>query len=161
MITTGTLSAAYGIFQGLTHPQGIWSRIGVHGSLSNIMTYSVIMMLVATLALARILFGPQTFRNYFIGALVFLGGAMILTLIRQAWLGLFVAAIFLLFIRKRVLVLVPIMLVGLIIIFGPHTLADRLKSIIDLKQASNSERIMLLKAGWDIFKDYPDRKSVV
>jgi O-antigen ligase len=155
MITTGTLSAAYGIFQGLTHPQGIWSRIGVHGSLSNIMTYSVIMMLIASLVLARILFDPRTSKTFLIGALVFLGGAMILTLIRQSWLGLFLAAIFLLFIKKRVLVLVPILLVGLILMFGPHLLAERLKSIVDLKQASNNERIMLRKAGWDIFKDYP------
>lgn len=80
---------------------------------------------------------------------------MILTLIRQAWLGLFMAAIFLLFTKKRVLVLVLILLVGLILMFGPHTLAERLKSIVDLKQASNNERIMLLKVSWDFFKDYP------
>lgn len=80
---------------------------------------------------------------------------MILTLIRQAWLGLFVAAIFLLFAKKRILILVPIALVGLTLIFGPQTISDRLKSIVDVKQDSNSERIMLLKAGWDIFKDYP------
>ncbi|MCH6579233.1 MAG: O-antigen ligase family protein [Nitrospinae bacterium] len=80
---------------------------------------------------------------------------MILTLIRQAWLGLFVAAIFLLFKKKRILVLVPALLVGLIVIFGPQTIAERLKSIVDLKQASNNERIMLWKAGWDVFKDYP------
>jgi len=80
---------------------------------------------------------------------------MILTLIRQAWLGLFVAVIFLLFTKKRVLVLVLILLVGLILMFGPHTLAERLKNIVDLKQASNNERIMLLKVSWDFFKDYP------
>lgn len=155
MITAGTLAAAYGIFQGFTQPQGLWYRIGVHGSLSNIMTYSVIIMLVASLVLARILFDSQTSKTFLIGALVFLGGAMVLTLIRQSWLGLFVAALFLLFIKKRVLVLAPVLLVGLILIFGPHTLADRLKSIVDPQQASNSERIMLLKAGWDVFKDYP------
>lgn len=60
MITAGTLSAAYGNFQGLTHPEGIWSRIGVHGSLSNLMTYSVIIMLTASLVLARILFDSRT-----------------------------------------------------------------------------------------------------
>ncbi len=155
MIAAGIVSAAYGIFQGLTHPEGIWSRIGVHGSLSNIMTYSVIIMLTASLVLARILFDSRASKTFLIGALVFLGGAMVLTLIRQAWLGLFVAAIFLLFIRKKVLVLVPILLVGLIFIFGPHTLAERLKSITNFQETSNSERIMLLKAGWDVFKDYP------
>ncbi len=155
MIATGALSAAYGIFQGLTQPLGIWHRLGVHGSLSNLMTYSVILMLTASLALARILFDPRTSKTFLIGALVFLGGAMILTLIRQSWLGLFMAAIFLLFIKKRVLVLVPILLVGLILMFGPHTIAERLKSIVDLKQASNNERIMLWKAGWEVFKDYP------
>ncbi len=84
MITAGTLSAAYGIFQGITHPQGIWSRIGVHGSLSNIMTYSVIMMLIASLVLARILFDPRTSKTFLIGTLLFLGRAMILTLIRRS-----------------------------------------------------------------------------
>ena len=155
MITAGILAAAYGIFQGFTQPQGLWYRIGVHGSLSNIMTYSVIIMLIASLVLARILFDSRTSKTFLIGTLVFLGGAMVLTLIRQSWLGLFVAALFLLFIKKRVLVLAPILLVGLILIFGPHTLTERLKSIVDPQQASNSERIMLLKAGWDVFKDYP------
>ena len=119
MITAGILAAAYGIFQGLTQPQGLWYRLGVHGTLSNIMTYSVIIMLIASLVLARILFDPQTSKAFLIGALVFLGGAMVLTLIRQSWLGLFVAALFLLFIKKRVLVLAPILLVGLVLFFWP------------------------------------------
>ena len=155
MITAGVLAAALGIFQGFTQPQGLWYRIGVHGSLSNIMTYSVIIMLIASLVLARILFDSRASKTFLIGALVFLGGAMVLTLIRQSWLGLFVAALFLLYLKKRVLVLAPILLVGLVLIFGPNTLAERLKSIADPQQASNSERIMLLKAGWDVFKDYP------
>ncbi|MEE8268966.1 MAG: O-antigen ligase family protein [Nitrospinaceae bacterium] len=155
MITTGALSAAYGIFQGLTQPKGVWIRNVVHGSLSNIMTYTVIIMLITSFVLARILFDPRASKKFLIGALVFLGGPMALTLLRQSWLGLFMAAIFLLFIKKRVLVLVPILLVGLILMFGPHTIAERLKSIVDLKQASNNERIMLWKAGWEVFKDYP------
>ena len=170
MIIAGTLSAAYGIFQGLAQPpfypwapeswsefvrRDIWSRFGVHGSLSNIMTYSVILMLIACLVLARIIFDPRTSKKILIGALVILGGAMMLTLIRQAWLGLFVAAIFLLFIRKRVLVLIPVFAVGLIVLLGPPALTERIKSITDLQQNSNSERILLLKAGWDVFKDYP------
>ena len=155
IVVAGLLSATYGIIQGLTQPLGIWGRIGVHGSLSNIMTYSVILMLVSTLILARILFDPRSSKTFLIGALVLLGGAMTLTLIRQSLLGLFVAAIFLLFTRKKILVLVPILLLGLTLIFGPSTLSDRLKSIINPQQASNSERIMLLKAGWDVFKDYP------
>ena len=167
VIMAGTLSAAYGIFQGFTHPDGTWERwrLNVHGSLSNIMTYSVITMLVASLVLARILFGPRTSRKFFFGALILLVGAMILTLIRQSWLGLFAAAIFLLFVKKRILVLAPMLLVGLILIFGPQPIADRIKSIThinqrsdqtaDFHQRSNQVRILLLKAGWDIFKDYP------
>jgi O-antigen ligase len=155
MIAAGTLSAAYGIVQGLTDPQGLWNRLGIHGSLSNLMTYSVILMMIVCLILARILFDPRASKTFLISALVFLGGAMMLTLIRQAWLGLFIAAVFLLFIRKKVLVLAPLVLVGLILWMGPSALTERIKSIVDPQQASNSERIMLLKAGWDVFKDYP------
>ncbi len=155
MIAVGTVSAAYGIVQAFTDPQGLWSRLGVHGSLSNIMTYSVILMMIACLILARILFDPRASKTFLIGALVFLSGALTLTLIRQAWLGLFIAAVFLLFARKKVLVLAPLVLVGLILWMGPPALTDRIKSIVDPQQASNSERIMLLKAGWDVFKDYP------
>lgn len=155
MIAAGTLSAAHGITQGLTDPQGLWYRIGVHGSLSNIMTYSVILMMIACLVLARILFDSRASKTFLITALVILAGAMMLTLIRQAWLGLFVAAVFLLFLKKRILVLAPLALVGLILLVGPSALTERIKSIVDPQQASNSERIMLLKAGWDVFKDYP------
>lgn len=155
MIAAGTLSAAHGIAQGLTDPQGLWYRIGVHGSLSNIMTYSVILMMIACLVLARILFDSRASKTFLITALIILTGAMMLTLIRQAWLGLFVAAIFLLFIKKRTLVLAPLVLVGLVLLVGPSALTERIKSITDPQQASNSERIMLLKAGWDVFKDYP------
>jgi len=155
MIAGGVSAAGYGIIQAFTQQPAIWSRAGVHGTLSNIMTYSVIMMLIASLTLARVLFGPRNSKTILIGALVFFGGAITLTMIRQAWLGFFVAASFLFFIRKKVLILGPILLVGLILIFGPHVIAKRLKSIIDPQQASNHERIMLLEAGWDVFKDYP------
>ena len=155
LIAAGLLSAVYGIFQGFTHPLGIWGRIGVHGSLSNIMTYSVILMLVSSLIMARILFDTRPPKTFLIGAFIILGVAMVLTLIRQSLLGLFVAALFLLFVKKRVLILAPIFLLALTIIFGPQTLSERLKSIINPQEGSNSERIMLLKAGWDVFKDYP------
>jgi O-Antigen ligase len=155
LITAGTLSAVYGIFQGLTQPHNTWSRMVVHGSLSNIMTYSVILMLICSLILARILFDSRSSKIFLLGAFVLIGVAMVLTLIRQAWLGLFVAAIFLFFIKKRALILVPIIAVGLALLLGPHTIKKRLKSITDLQQRSNRERIMLWHAGLDVFKDHP------
>jgi O-antigen ligase len=155
LIATGALAAAYGIFQGLTDLEGIWHRHGVHGSLSNLMTYSIILLLISSLVLSRILFDPRSSKKFLLGALGLLGAAMVLTLLRQVWLGFFVAIIFLFFIKKRVLILVPFVTVGLVLLFGPHAIGDRLKSITDFNQHSNQERIMLWHAGWDIFNDYP------
>jgi O-antigen ligase len=155
LVMAGTLSAVYGIFQGPIQPDGTWNRRDVHGSLSNLMTYSVILMLIGSLVLARILFDTRFSKKILLGALVFLGAAMVLTLLRQVWLGLFVATVFLFFIKKKALILIPIVAVGLILFFGPHTIEKRLKSITDLQQHSNKERMMLWRAGWDIFKDFP------
>lgn len=155
LILAGALSAVLGIFQALTHWEGSWDRYAVHGSLSNIMTYAIILLLIGCLTLARILFDSRSSKVWLPAALGLIGLAMTLTLIRQSWLAFFVIAVLLLFIKNRILAVIPILLIPLILFIGPHTFTDRLKSIVDLQHHSNQERLLLWRAGWDIFKDYP------
>lgn len=155
LILAGVVSAGIGIVQAVIHPDGIWNRYDVHGSLSNLMTYAQILMLISCMALAMAIFGPPRFRNLIWIGIILMGLAILLTLNRQSWLGLFLAVIFLLFNKKKIYSLIPVFFVALIFILGPQTLKDRIESITDLKHDSNSERVLMWKAGWAIVKDQP------
>ncbi len=155
LIGAGVISAGVGIVQAVTHPQGIWYRYGVHGSLSNLMTYVQILMLIACMGFSWAIFNSKRSRNLIWVGLILIGIAIVLTLNRQSWLGLFVAMTFLLFNKKRVYSLIPVFLAVLVFMFGPQTLRDRIESITNLKHSSNHERVLMWKAGLDILKDHP------
>lgn len=84
-----------------------------------------------------------------------MGLAILLTLNRQSWLGLFLAITFLLFNKKKVFALIPVFFAILIFLLGPQTLKDRIKTMTDLKDYSVNERFLMWQAGWDILKDHP------
>jgi O-antigen ligase len=155
LILAGVISAGVGIIQAVSHPEGIWNRYDVHGSLSNLMTYAQILMLITCMGLAIALFYPHRFRIMIWVGLMLMGFAILLTLNRQSWLGLFLAMTFLLFNKKRVYSLIPVFLAILVFIFGPQTLKNRMATMTDLKDYSVNERVLMWKAGWDILQDHP------
>src|SRR6185503_1878179 len=105
-VTTGAVSAAYGIVQyAILHYDSLGQR--PQGTLGHYMTYSGLLMLVIAAALSRILFGRAE-RTWAVLVMPALLVAVAMTSSRNAWVGVCAAAA-LLFLMKdfRLLAVLP------------------------------------------------------
>jgi O-antigen ligase len=169
VITVGALNAVYGIVQyGILDFDNVARR--VQGNLGHYMTYSGVIMLVACIAVARVMFRR---RDRIWAALILPAVlvALVLTLSRNAWVGA-CAGIGTLFLLRswrstfRMAALVPVAL-GVFIAFAPTAISDRLYSTLSLKEAygdsvtststlqSNRDRVAMIKSGLRIIRDNP------
>ena len=100
LITSAALASLYGFYQVLS--AGI---IRVEGTMSVYMTFAGVLMMVAMLALGRVLFRkPREPWMWVAIGLIFT--CLLFTFTRQAWLGFFVGGLFLLYSLKRKLTLI-------------------------------------------------------
>ena len=169
IITVGALNAVYGIVQySFLKHDTIETRI--QGNLGHYMTYSGVIMMVACIAFARVMFRR---RDRLWAALVLpsVMVALVLTLSRNAWVGA-CAGIGTLFLLKdirhalRFAAVLPIAL-ALVVGFAPASVTDRLASMVSLNDkfkqseegmmsnASNRDRLAMAKMGVLIVRDYP------
>jgi O-antigen ligase len=153
IVSCAAAAAAVGIFEfGVLHYDNLGQRPS--GTLGHYMTYSGLLMLVISTAIARILFGD---RDRLWAALVVpaLAVAIPLTLSRSAEVGAVAAIALLLFLKdKRLLLLLPI--VGAIFfIAAPARVSDRVKSIVDLKDPTSRDRLVMMREGVHMIKDHP------
>ena len=169
VITVGALNAVYGIVQyGILDFDNVARR--VQGNLGHYMTYSGVIMLVACLAVARVMFR----RRERIWAALILPAvlvALVLTLSRNAWVGA-CAGIGTLFVLRgfrsvfRLAALLAVAL-GLLIAFAPAAISDRFYSMLSIKEAfgdtvtntstwkSNRDRLAMIESGLQIVRDNP------
>ena len=153
IITTGALTAAFGIVQYLIlnfdhlgrRPQGV---------LSHYMTYSGLLMLVTCAAVSRVMFARhnRAWSAWVLPALVL---ALLFTFTRSAWVGACVGVGLLFLLRDfRLLALLPVVL-GLFLAFAPSGITARLYSTFSLTDPSNVDRVAMMKSGLRIVKDDP------
>ena len=145
VITVGAVSAIYGIIQyGILHYNNLGQR--PQGSLGHYMTYSGLLMLVATTAAARLLFDK---RDRVWPALVMpaLLVALGLTFTRSAWVGASVGIAALLLMKDfRLVGALPVVLaVG--IALAPPQVTQRFYSMFDLKDPTSRDRVAMLREG--------------
>jgi len=116
LITAAVLASSYGFYQGWRDGINLFNR--VEGTMSVYTTFAGILMMVAMLALGRVLFRkPRELWLWIAIGLIFT--CLLLTFTRQVWLGFFVGGLFLLFSLKRKLTLVLMgTLLTLLIVFG-------------------------------------------
>jgi putative inorganic carbon (hco3(-)) transporter len=169
VITVGALNAVYGIVQyGIQDFDNVSRR--VQGNLGHYMTYSGVIMLVACIAVARVMFRRRE-RIWAALVLPAVLVALVLSLSRNAWVGA-CAGIGTLFLLRdlrtvfRMAALLPVMM-GLLIAFAPATVSDRFNSMLSLKDTygdsatststvqSNRDRLAMIKSGFRIIKDNP------
>jgi O-antigen ligase len=165
IITIGAINALYGIVQyGILDHDNISRR--VQGNLGHYMTYSGVIMLVACIAAARVMF-RQRDRAWAALVLPAVVVALALTLSRNAWVGA-CAGIGTLFLLKdfRLVAILPVAL-GLVVAFAPSSVSDRLYSMLTIDEIhgsgeagvassqSNKDRIAMLRTGVRIIKDEP------
>jgi putative inorganic carbon (HCO3(-)) transporter len=152
LIFVGGAMALYGLSQSFA--QGEAFRI--RGTMSIWMTFAGLMMLLATVSLAHLLFTPDPrLAVRLIPALLVLMAALVMTHTRGAWLGFAVGAAFILACRKRLfLVLLPILLLA-IFIAAPQTVRDRMRSIVDPQDVTARERLYMWGSGLQMIRDRP------
>ncbi len=169
VITVGALNAVYGIVQyGILDFDNVARR--VQGNLGHYMTYSGVIMLVACLAVARVMFRRRE-RAWAALILPAVLVALVLTLSRNAWVGACAGIGTLFMLRNirsvfRLAAFLPVAL-GLVIAFAPTAISDRFSSALSLKSRvgdsvtststlqSNRDRIAMIKSGIRIIKDNP------
>jgi putative inorganic carbon (hco3(-)) transporter len=145
VITIGAASAAFGVIQyGILHYNNLGQR--PQGSLGHYMTYSGLLMLVATAAGARLLFET---RDRVWPALVMpaLLVALALTFTRSAWVGASVGIAALLLLRDfRLVGLLPVLLaVGIAV--APPQVTQRFYSMFNLKDPTSRDRVAMMREG--------------
>jgi len=152
-VSAAAASAAYGIFQySLLDYNDLGMR--VRGTLGHWMTYSGLLMLVIAIALARILFGE---RDRVWAALVMpaLTVAVVVTFTRSALVGTCAAAAVLLFLKDfRLIALLPVA-IAVCFTVAPTSLTDRYISIFDLTNATNRDRLAMLREGQRMVRAHP------
>jgi O-antigen ligase len=145
VITVGAASAIYGIVQyGILHYNNLGQR--PQGSMGHYMTYSGLLMLVATTAAARMLFEK---RDRVWPALVMpaLVVALALTFTRSAWVGASAGIAALLLMKDfRLVGALPVLLaVG--IALAPPQVTQRFYSMFSLKDPTGRDRVAMLREG--------------
>ncbi len=145
LVTVGAASAAFGIIQyGILHYNNLGQR--PQGAMGHYMTYSGLLMLVATAAAARVLFERRD-RMWPALVLPALLVALVLTFTRSAWVGACVS-IGLLFMMKdfRLMAAVPVV-AALFFAVAPPQVTQRVYSMFDLHDPTNRDRVAMLREG--------------
>ena len=153
IITVGAISAVAGIFQyGILHYDNLGRR--PQGALTHYMTYSGLLMLVAGVAAARLIYRDEerVWPALIMPAVLV---ALALTFTRSAWVGACAAFAVLLMIKDRRLLAALPVLVAISIAVAPARVTDRVYSMFDLKDPTNRDRVAMLRAGVQMVKDHP------
>jgi len=133
LIATGALMALYGLTQSVV--QGIDLRI--HGTMSIYMTFAGLLMLVALMALARLLYASHR-RDviWVLPTFLLLTAALLMTQTRSAWLGLAVGCCVILGLWKKVCLLVLPLGVLAVFLLAPQVVKARALSILDRRDVT-------------------------
>jgi|LWDU01.1.fsa_nt_gi O-antigen ligase len=167
LIASATVASLFGFYQvwqaSLSQPQIL---IRVEGTLSTYMTFAGLLMMVEILALAHVIFGQPVQKLIWISIGIILY-CLLLTLTRQAWLGLTVGILFLIFYwRKKIFLFVPFIFMA-IFLLSPDKVKKRVLETTtpcltyqecQANKSTNWELAMrtnLWQFGWKVFKDYP------
>ncbi|MFQ5789346.1 MAG: O-antigen ligase family protein [Acidobacteriota bacterium] len=125
----------------------------IRGFMSHYMTFSGLLMGVSTLALSRLLFVGRP-RTFLLASLALLYSVLLLTLTRNAWLGVIAAATLLCFLRNwRFLVALPLVIAAALALV-PSDVRSRVGSFIE-PDRSGQDRVFMLKSGLRMTASHP------
>lgn len=137
--------AAAGLAQFLWGYGGIDHRI--RGPLSHYMTFSGVLLLADALLLARLATRGGWRSPLRLLALALINVALLGSLTRSAWLGLAVALLVVVVVRAPRWLLAAPAAVLIFVTFAPVPILARIRSIADLSDESNYDRLCMVRAG--------------
>ena len=153
VLTCAAISALYGIVQyAILHYDNLGQR--PQGSLGHWMTYSGLLMIVITVAIARVLFGKSD-RTWAALVLPALAVAVAVTFTRGAAVGA-CAAVALLFALKdfRLFAVLPIV-AAIFIAVAPGKIAARYASMFNMNDPTVRDRVTMLHIGERMIQAHP------
>ncbi|HKW02029.1 MAG TPA: O-antigen ligase family protein [Vicinamibacterales bacterium] len=126
-----------------------------HGLLGHYMTYSGVLMLVICVAAALLMFRERDWVWPAVAVPALLV-ALYVTQSRNAYVGVALAIAVLLVLRRawKLLIVVPV-LAAIVVLAGPAGIRNRVFSAIDRNDATNRDRIAMLKSGKAMIADHP------
>ena len=153
-----TFFAIYGIVQNYVGDYGTLHR-RVPGLFSHYQTFAGVLLLGALLLVARLTSGNRRHRLWYGAALFLVVWAMLLTLTRGAWVAFMVTlGVFVLLRARRhfgkYLAAAGIALV-LFVSFAPESWSSRMRSIVDVRDASNYDRLCMADAAFYMISERP------
>ncbi len=152
IVLSASVSAGVGILQVAMNGLSIHHRVS--GTLSIYMTFAGLLMQVALVVAAYLLFRNGK-NKWMWSALLLMVTALTLTLTRQAWLGFGSGLLILLAFRKPVWIALLPVFAALVFWISPPPIKDRVESIANLDDTTFQERLSMWRLGWQIYKDYP------
>lgn len=127
----------------------------ITGFMGHPLTQAGLLLLFFSFALSHFLFSKEKSKYLWALGCILALVALSLTLTRSAWIGLALAAAFILALYKpRTLIIIPIV-ITLFFLLSPKHVKSRILSIFSTRSYSNVQRIEYLQAGIKIIKDYP------
>jgi O-antigen ligase len=127
----------------------------LRGFMGHYMTEAGLLMLLIIFCLAQFLFRSEKIRWLWLTLGAASGCLLLLTLTRNAWLGLAASLLLLLALSKpRALLIFPFLLAG-IYLLSPIEVKRRVINTFNLSSPSNRQRIEYYRAGLKIIADYP------
>lgn len=154
VLLSAVLSALIGII--ITLRKGTSLDYRLQGLTSHWMTYSGLLMFAFIFFLVY-LFHEKQWKIKLVlgGALLVILTAILLSLTRSVWVGIFIAAgAFIVYYKPKILYIAVPALVLLIFIL-PASVKNRVTSIVDMNNETNKDRIYMFQTGIRIFKDHP------
>jgi len=146
--------ALVGLGQAVTRGVNLHDRISGFNDIY--MTYAGLLMLAITLGGAVALFSFRKWRDGWLpAAIAVMTFAVLLSLTRNAWIGLLVGGVTLLALRKPAWALIAPVAAALAITLAPAGVKERVYSMADPDNRSNRERLLLWSAGMEIIADHP------
>ena len=124
------------------------------GTMSVYMTYAGLLMLAFLVAAGKLIFAPRE-NKWLRLSIMMLGLCLLLTYTRQAWLGVVVGIVFLIWFRKKSLIWLLPVVMGIVFFVLPATIKSRMDSVTNFNDKNLQIRMALWQGGWLVFKDHP------
>jgi O-antigen ligase len=154
VLASAVISSLLGI--AITLKEGISTDHRLQGLTSHWMTYSGLLMLVFIFFFVYLFYEKRKKQKVAISVLLLIIlVSILLSLTRSMWVGIFVSlGIFIIYYKPKVLYLaLPALLILILVL--PGSVKSRIVSTFDMNNATNRDRLYMVTAGINIFKDHP------
>jgi O-antigen ligase len=154
VMASAVVSSLIGVI--ITLKEGTSLDHRLQGLTSHWMTYSGLLMLVFIFFFVFLFYQKRMKLKVVISVfLLIILASILLSLTRAMWVGIFVSlGLFVIYYKPKVLYLaIPSLLILLLVL--PGSVKNRIVSIFDMNNATNRDRLYMVTAGINIFKDHP------